>query len=471
MKRIKEHLSIAIAAAEITKTMDEQQKHCSSTIQQYYHSYDDVLEYFKSMGDNLKTMPTDRKRPASPTNDLVIKVETKRPKHDQSFVEIQSVVDVRKRSFSHWPLKQPSLSQMIASGFFSCNVSDRVICIYCNLICQQWILTDDPSEVHRILSPNCCYVQSNLVSIMTPTKVILNETPNGASSTEMVLAQACNKAFIEIPKRHSTFVKWPENKPAPPVDEMVRAGFFYSGTGTIVSCFYCNGSLQNWSAKDNPTNEHARWFPHCGYIRQLCGDDLYQKIQQSKQFQKKSGISSTTTQLLIPDENTLTKYVAARLDLPESQRLLNTFRLSIVKRCYEDQLRLKLDDFPSDSDLFMACLILQKQIDVIDGKKENIIIPSRKLRDIANKNKEEHKTFLNTTEPANTAELEKSQTTIPSSSSHSSVCVLCMTDEKCLACMPCGHVATCVPCGHSLRTCPMCRQAIDSFVRVYISST
>ena len=47
-------------------------------------------------------------------------------------------------------------------------------------------------------------------------------------------------------------------------------------------------------------------------------------------------------QLNIPDESTLSRYVAARLDLPVSQSLLQRkFKLSIIKRCWEDQLRLK----------------------------------------------------------------------------------------------------------------------------------
>lgn len=45
---------------------------------------------------------------------------------------------------------------------------------------------------------------------------------------------------------------------------------------------------------------------------------------------------------MIADESTLSRYVAARLDLPISQRLLDGgFKLSIIKRCWEDQLRLK----------------------------------------------------------------------------------------------------------------------------------
>ncbi|CAF1400878.1 unnamed protein product [Didymodactylos carnosus] len=195
------------------------------------------------------------------------------------FQELPITDDIRKRTFSHWPLKLPSKAQMVESGFFNCNVSDRVICIYCDLICQQWVHTDDPSEIHMILSPNCCFVKSNLVSSATKSRAILNEAPILSSNGVIVLTQACNKQYIEISKRQATYATWPCEQPSPAVEELVKAGFFYSGAKTIVVCFYCNGSLQNWGEKDNPMIEHARWFPHCAYIKQLCGDDLYQKIQ------------------------------------------------------------------------------------------------------------------------------------------------------------------------------------------------
>ena len=106
----------------------------------------------------------------------------------------------------------------------------------------------------------------------------------------------------------------------------------------------------------------------------------------------------------IGDEKLLIRLVAARLDLPASQRLLDhPFKLSVIKRCLEDQLRLKrkyrklmrkygtdqylirfavylVDDFVSDTDLYIACLILQKQIEHINGNKDNIVIPSKKMQ-------------------------------------------------------------------------------------------
>jgi hypothetical protein len=220
----------------------------------------------------------------------------------KKLMEAALLVQVRRRTFSHWSHRTiPSSAQMIEAGFFSCNVGDRVICIYCNLICQQWTPhTDDPCEVHKILSPNCIYVKSKLIRPAASPIIIVNESSTGSTSlshlptsynldplrsNEIVFTAACHPAYTEIPKRYASFATWPiEN--LPPVNDLARAGFFYTGTKGIVTCFYCNGSLQNWGPNDSPMIEHARWFPHCAYAKQLCGDELYRKIQESKRAQQ-----------------------------------------------------------------------------------------------------------------------------------------------------------------------------------------
>jgi len=108
---------------------------------------------------------------------------------------------------------------------------------------------------------------------------------NSILSDQLVSTTACHVAYREIPKRYASFNTWP-NENLPSVDDLVRAGFFYTGSKTIVTCFYCNGSLQNWGVNDNPTIEHARWFPNCAYAKQLCGDDQHRKIQESNQRRK-----------------------------------------------------------------------------------------------------------------------------------------------------------------------------------------
>ncbi|CAF2630353.1 unnamed protein product [Rotaria sp. Silwood2] len=457
-----------------------------------------------------------------------------------TLIETNSLQQVRRRTFSHWPHRTvPSSAQMIEAGFFYCNVCDRVICIYCNLVSQQWTpYTDDPCELHRTLSPNCIYVRTRLMHPIASSIIIVNEdsttTTTGISSSisnnlsslqsnDIVSRASYNGAYSEIPKRHASFATWP-NEDLPLVDDLVRAGFFYTGTKTIVTCFYCNGSLQNWGSNDNPMIEHARWFPYCAYAKQLCGNDLYQRARANKLRERPDSSSDLTHtnvtadsgQLLIPDENTLSRFVAARLDLSMSQRLLDQyFKLSIIKRCWEDQLRIKHDDFVSDSDLYIACLILRKQIEHIDGKKENIVIPSVKMKQIREQSKTEMREQISTIHSATqfiqnltdvrmnislqslTNESTSSQSSINSASKSTSsgneretqtnkqittdndrsqstnsessnLCVLCLTEEKQLACIPCGHMATCVACGHSLRLCPICRQEIHAFVRIYI---
>ena len=220
-----------------------------------------------------------------------------------SLEETSILQQVRRRTFSHWSHQIiPSSVQMLEAGFFNCNVGDRVICLYCNLICQQWTPhTDDPCEVHKTLSPNCLYVTSKLIRPDASSMIIVNENATTTSpaethspttsnldplrSHEIVHTAACNPAFTELPRRHASFTTWtPDNLPS--VEDLVRAGFFYTGTKTIVTCFYCNGSLQNWSPNDNPMIEHARWFPHCAYAKESCGTDLYRKVQEAKRAQQ-----------------------------------------------------------------------------------------------------------------------------------------------------------------------------------------
>jgi hypothetical protein len=316
-----------------------------------------------------------------------ISTTTGLPSTSIASVETDALQRVRRRTFSHWPHRiSPSSAQMIEAGFFNCNVGDRVICIHCNLICQQWTPhTDDPCEVHKKLSPNCPYVTEKLSR--SPTSSILSTNENPAKMTSnnhpptstnlQLLSAACNPTYAEVSQRRKSFATWP-NENLPSVDDLAEAGFFYAGTKNIVTCFHCNGSLRNWGPNDNPKIEHARWFPHCAYAKQLCGDELHRKIQEAKRAQQgmckhntsynnilflfvleraraneirektNSGNVTNTNpttnsrQLLIPDESTLSRLVAARLDLPISQHLLNqNFKLDIIKRCWEDRLRLK----------------------------------------------------------------------------------------------------------------------------------
>ncbi|CAF0880673.1 unnamed protein product [Adineta steineri] len=425
---------------------------------------------------------------------------------DPVFAQNQTLEQVRRRTFSHWPHSSLEfIDRMKQAGFFGCNLGDHAICIHCGLICQQWIPNnDDPCEIHRAISPNCPYVRLRLINYQPPPPLVINtglsptvnvtHSPTNVSSPinlteyDIVAKLSFNSQYYELTKRVESFNNWSYTN-SPSVDDLVRAGFFYTGMGDIVTCFYCNGSLRNWNSNNDPAREHLQRFPHCAYARQLSNkNNVYRNgvgSQRSQQVQLliNSGVernhnSGSTMNILainrlaaLPNtDNTIKCLVAARLDLPISQRSTRIFGVSIVRQCWEDQLRIKDEDFVSEFDLYMACRILQKTNQCINGNSPgNIVIPSVRMRQLELQR-------LPDVIRSITTRLRMIQSTatgtqaqdLPRNLTPSNLCVLCLTEEKRLAYLPCGHLATCVPCGHTLRSCPICRCKIDAFMRIYI---
>ena len=214
-------------------------------------------------------------------------------------VEVDTLRHIRKRTFSHWPFSPSSSSQMIQAGFFCCNVEDRVVCIYCNIICHEWSCADDdPCEVHRKLSPNCAYVRLISINPTGSSLFIINDhsTSDVATASNddtayrfdtIVPTTAINPMYMEITQRYLSFSTWPTDN-LPSVDDLVKSGFFYMDKATIVTCFYCNGSVENWSANDDPLIEHVRRFPHCAYAKQLCDSKTYQRVQYTQRLADQS---------------------------------------------------------------------------------------------------------------------------------------------------------------------------------------
>jgi hypothetical protein len=131
------------------------------------------------------------------------------------------------------------------------------------------------------------------------------------------------------------------------------------------------------------------------------------------------------------------------------------------------------DDFVTDSDLLMACTILQKQIEHIDGKKENIVVPSVAMAKIHEKQEADNLLRNSTSGDAYTNDIIEARAreqdvsgTLTTSSSNSNdaemttslsnnnetntqtlavdiegtPCVLCSTEEWYPALIPCGYL-------------------------------
>ena len=68
--------------------------------------------------------------------------------------------------------------------------------------------------------------------------------------------------------RVQSYVGWPNNVPVS-IDELVRAGWFYTGSGDCVQCPWCHGRVHSWVVGDTGLGEHKRHFPSCTFVEDL----------------------------------------------------------------------------------------------------------------------------------------------------------------------------------------------------------
>lgn len=77
-----------------------------------------------------------------------------------------------------------------------------------------------------------------------------------------------NESMMLFKKRFDTFYNWPKQLVQKPGD-MAKAGFYYTGKGDNVRCFFCNIGLHMWEIFDNVLSEHRTKSPNCKFAQML----------------------------------------------------------------------------------------------------------------------------------------------------------------------------------------------------------
>lgn len=84
-----------------------------------------------------------------------------------------------------------------------------------------------------------------------------------------------------ITKRINSFVDYDWSpQTAQSIEELARAGFFYTGYGDATVCFQCGCGLKRWLKEDNPYIEHARYSPRCHYLKSTMGEDFIRDVER-----------------------------------------------------------------------------------------------------------------------------------------------------------------------------------------------
>jgi len=405
-----------------------------------------------------------------------------------------------------WPVSPKALAQ---AGFYYCGPEDMVQCAWCYGKLQGWEQGDNPLTEHARHFASCPKF-GDRKAVNASSLVNVHNTQGDAGTNELseddlgiLTVRPCNPQFAIEASRLESYRKWPSNLAQTP-DQLSSAGFFYVGYADNVKCFFCDGGLCNWEAEDEPWTEHARWFPDCGFLKQVKGTTFIQKelgvnggpLTSTGDDNRKSASPSTSAASAnneSPSRSLTTEQkreVRAAMSSPSVVKALDT---GIPKEAIEIAVKERLlagnGHFRDDESLIEAALLANDRLAAqppppMDVKRNEGPSESKKHKKRKNKESppppqekmEEEKPevppvnveVLNMDTSSNGADaksLEEENLKLK----EQRLCKICMDEEVSIVLLPCGHLVSCVKCAPALRNCPICRNGIKGTVRTFMA--
>jgi len=407
-----------------------------------------------------------------------------------------------------WPVSPKALAQ---AGFYYCGPEDMVQCAWCYGKLQGWEQGDNPLTEHARHFASCPKF-GDRKAVNASSLVKVHHTQGDAGTNELseddlgiLTVRPCNPQFaIEASRLESYKNKWPSNLAQTP-DVLSSAGFFYVGYLDNVKCFFCDGGLCNWEADDEPWTEHARWFPECGFLKQVKGTTFIQKVRElgvnggpltscGNNSNKQSPSTSTATKSDSASPTSLSseqnREVRAAMGSPSVAKALS---MGIPKDAVETAIRERLlagnGHFRDDESLIDAALSVNDRpapktappptdVKMSEGpsdtkkhkKRKNKMSPpppkdepEEKTEDVAPT--EAPMNMDTSSNGADAKSLEEENLKLK----EQRLCKICMDEEVNIVLLPCGHLVSCVKCAPALRNCPICRNGIKGTVRTFMA--
>ncbi|XP_036448357.1 baculoviral IAP repeat-containing protein 7 isoform X2 [Colossoma macropomum] len=355
----------------------------------------------------------------------------------------------RLRTFRHWPRDAPvTPADLARAGFYFLGHEDSVQCFCCDGVLRCWVRGDEPLDEHKRHFPACHFVLGRNVGNIprppgSPDSVdgqLLSQLQRMGVDEQIAGGQAVYPEMESEDTRLTTFHNWPTGASVQP-DTLARAGFFYTGHGDNVKCFFCDGGLRNWEPGDDPWQEHAKWFPRCEYLLQSRGQEYVNNIQQSYFNMSETGGSETSAAADITSGHEVLSgqsAVATAMLSPVVQSVLQMgFRQELVESLVQSRYLLTGHHYTSVSDLVAD--ILQAEEEERQGSESRPVLGNLSAEEQLRQLQEER------------------------------TCKVCMDKLVSMVFIPCGHLVVCTDCAASLRHCPICRAVIRGSVRAFMS--
>lgn len=193
--------------------------------------------------------------PATSENVPILSTPTspESPSRNEDLTNLQ----VRLDTFETWQFSDVVSPQVLAeSGFYYLKQRDLTKCVFCQGIVGAWQAEDIPDVEHHKHFPRCTFVQTKIIPRIIKKN---NNKRYGEPGSDALKVEQ----FRQI-----TFENWPKSEIVEPQD-LVRAGFYYTGESDITKCAFCSGEAMNWTEGDDPDYEHKRLFPNCSFVQNI----------------------------------------------------------------------------------------------------------------------------------------------------------------------------------------------------------
>ncbi|XP_054464752.1 baculoviral IAP repeat-containing protein 7 [Anoplopoma fimbria] len=390
--------------------------------------------------------------------------------HDRGTLEVPRMRGEgdRLRTFESWPVDAPVTSGALAkAGFFFLGPGDKVQCFCCGGILRCWAQGDSPAAEHQRHFQTCAFSLGRPVgnvpllagSSDSVDGQLLSQLQRMTMDDQGTAGQAVYPEMEAEDTRLTTFHNWPTEASVQP-DVLAPAGFFYTGHGDNVKCFYCDGGLRNWELGDDPWQEHAKWFPRCSFLIQERGQDYISNIQDSHFHlgDTVGGSQTSTGRDIVPDVVGGLAASSAMLS-PVVQTVLQMgFEAGMVESLVQTKYLLTGQHYTSVSDLVT---------DVLQAEQEE------RQRGSQSGEPETRQSSSTATVRTQTPIREKVKDPGPEELlrqlQEERTCKVCMDKLVSIVFIPCGHLVVCGDCAASLRHCPICRAVIRGSVRAFMS--
>lgn len=145
------------------------------------------------------------------------------------------------------------------------------------------IVTNNFCKLEHILHPasndDCGTARLDTIRANAHSKVVTSIAPTLQSDIS-VLKSPYRLDFVLETDRLRSYDDWPISINQRP-KELSDAGFFYTGSGDKVKCFYCSGGLKDWEQGDDPWEQHAMWYDDCEYLKLMKGLIYIEDVKRS----------------------------------------------------------------------------------------------------------------------------------------------------------------------------------------------